>query len=323
MIQASILGKNKGKFIVGIGLGVLVLVAFGLYGDFNKIRIDLANFRWNILPLILLLSLGNYVIRFVKWHYYLSLLSIRISTVDSMYIFLSGLSMSVTPGKFGEVLKSILLKQRTETPISYSAPVVVTERLTDFISLLIMSVMGVSAYKKGWMVMGICIALTVLFFCIAGNRNLSLKLIRKLGRLPLISKYEKKLVVFHEGVSRLIPIVPLVLTTILSILSWLCEAVGFYLVLICINAPIPLGSAIFIYSFATIAGAVTMLPGGLGSTEAIMTGLIQLQNVAKSTAVASTLIIRVCTLWFAVLVGAIALILTQARFGLKDEDMRS
>jgi uncharacterized protein (TIRG00374 family) len=69
--------------------------------------------------------------------------------------------------------------------------------------------------------------------------------------------------------------------------------------------------ATFVYGFATIVGAATMLPGGLGATDASMTGLLVLLNIPKNVSVASTLIIRIATLWFAVVVGIVAVLFYQ------------
>jgi uncharacterized protein (TIRG00374 family) len=58
-----------------------------------------------------------------------------------------------------------------------------------------------------------------------------------------------------------------------------------------------------------------MLPGGLGVTEGSLTFMLIRNNVPKDIAVASTFIIRVVTLWFAVLVGIISVTIYQKRFG--------
>ena len=48
-----------------------------------------------------------------------------------------------------------------------------------------------------------------------------------------------------------------------------------------------------------------MLPGGLGTTEASMTGLLVFHDIPLSAAATATILIRACTLWFAVLVGGV------------------
>jgi len=68
-----------------------------------------------------------------------------------------------------------------------------------------------------------------------------------------------------------------------------------------------LGVAVFGYAFSTVAGIVS--PGGLGPTDV---GLIEIAKrftpgMQTEVATAASFIVRVCTLWFAVGLGAIAL----------------
>src|SRR5262249_51363711 len=77
----------------------------------------------------------NYAFRFVRWEYYLRLLSVRVARLPSFGIFLSGFALTVTPGKVGEVLKSFLLKEAYDVPVARTAPIVIAERLTDLLSL--------------------------------------------------------------------------------------------------------------------------------------------------------------------------------------------
>ena len=61
---------------------------------------------------------------------------------------------------------------------------------------------------------------------------------------------------------------------------------------------------------ARVAGALAMLPGGLGVTEAGMAGSLQVlgHGITPSIATGATLLVRLATLWWAVIVGALALI---------------
>jgi uncharacterized protein (TIRG00374 family) len=63
-----------------------------------------------------------------------------------------------------------------------------------------------------------------------------------------------------------------------------------------------------------------MLPGGLGLTEGSLTFLLVEKNVPVDVSVATTFIVRVVTLWFAVLVGIVSLSFYQKRFGKIKED---
>jgi len=90
---------------------------------------------------------------------------------------------------------------------------------------------------------------------------------------------------------------------------------GFFIILLNFGIDFGLFWAFFSYSFATIIGALSMLPGGLGITEGSLTFMLIRENISKNVAFATTFIIRVVTLWFAVLVGIISVGIYQKRFG--------
>jgi len=56
-----------------------------------------------------------------------------------------------------------------------------------------------------------------------------------------------------------------------------------------------------------------MLPGGLGVTDASMPLLlVRLSNsISENVAIAATMITRVATLWFAVIVGVVSILIYQ------------
>lgn len=102
----------------------------------------------------------------------------------------------------------------------------------------------------------------------------------------------------------------LVIASLLSVAAWFCECLELHLILAGLGFPLDTLAATFVYAFATLIGALTMLPGGLITTEGSMTGLLQRFGVAKSPAAAATLVVRACTLWFAVGLGVVSLMAT-------------
>ena len=113
------------KLAVGVVLGLVVVLAMALVSDLPRLADSLRRWQWQYLPLVLAAVLSNYALRFLRWHFYLRVTSITgVSTSDSLAIFLSGFSLTMTPGKLGEVLKSFLLRQVADVPVSYSASLV-------------------------------------------------------------------------------------------------------------------------------------------------------------------------------------------------------
>lgn len=307
--------KYKKKILISVVLGAVIFLVFSIYADFDNLLKAFSQFNWLYFPLVLLLSLGNYITRFFKWEYYRKLLNIELTSKVSFLIFMSTFIMSVTPGKMGEVLKSYLVREENGTPVSKSAPIIIAERLTDFISIVILCLAGAFVFNYGKeLVLGVGI------FFIAGvilisSRKISLFIISILERISIFHRIAEKFHTAYESIYALVRIKPLLIAVVISAFAWFLECLGLFVVLKVYSSitsiEINLMSAVFIYGFSTIAGSIAMLPGGLGVTEASLTGLMVLMKIPKDISVASTFIIRIATLWFAVLIGIVAVYFYQ------------
>ncbi|MCB0723559.1 MAG: flippase-like domain-containing protein [Ignavibacteriae bacterium] len=307
--------KYKKKILFSAVAGALIFLAFSVYADFDKLLDAFKEFNWLFFPLILVLSFLNYIFRFSKWEYYRRILDIKLTTGKSFLIFLSAFVMSVTPGKMGEVLKSYLLKEENGTPVSKSAPIVVAERLTDFISIVFLCIVGAFVFDYGQTIIMIVGVVFISLTLLISWKKACLYFISLLEKIKFLSKHVEKFHTAYDSIYRLVRIKPLLIATVISVVSWFFECLGFYIVLnvfsSATNIEVSLLTATFIYGFSTLIGAIAMLPGGLGVTEASLTGLLQILKIPKNISVASTIIIRVATLWFAVVVGIFAVIIYQ------------
>ena len=97
------------KLLLLIFLAALVFVGLMGYGDFRDVGQRIANFPVSYLLAALSLAALNYLLRFFRWVYYLKVLKIDVPLQTSLLVFLSGLALSLTPGKVGELVKSYLL----------------------------------------------------------------------------------------------------------------------------------------------------------------------------------------------------------------------
>jgi len=309
--------KIRIGIIFSLVLAFIVTVAIALYADVPLLVGALIRFRWEYLPLILGLTLLNYFGRFVKWQYYLRRLEVRaISRWRSLLIFVSGLSMAITPGKVGEVLKSYLLKRETGTAISRTAPIIVAERLTDGIAMLGLAATGLVLYRFGWEVLLGLLLLGVTGILLIQNRRLVLALLTIGERIPLVSRFAHVIRAFYESAYTLLRWRPLLLAILIGLISWSGECAALYFVFRGLGiAPSPdlLIKATFILAFSSLVGSASGLPGGLGAAEGSVLGLTRLL-VSPSAALggAATLLIRFCTLWFGLALGVIALLAFQA-----------
>jgi len=310
-----LLKKIKRNIIISLVVAGVLYLGFSIYANFDDVISSFEKFNWLLLPLLFLLSLANYYFRFLKWDYYLSVLKVDVKKIDSFSIFMSGLIMSVTPGKMGELLKSYLVKEVTKTPISKTLPIIFAERITDFISLIIITLIGAYVFNFGReIVIGVGIFF-ILVLLIISNKRFALSIIKLLEKNKFLNKHLKSIHNAYESSYQMLKPIPLINMTLLSLVAWSFECLGYHIILINLGIKISYLWASFSYGFSTIVGAVTMLPGGLGVTEGSLTFMLIRNNFSKDLAVASTFIVRIVTLWFSVLVGIISVSLYQNRFG--------
>ena len=300
--------------LLSLALGVAVLVGLLVYGDLRGIASSLADFRWVYLPAILGLTLFNYAVRFVKWEYYVRLTGVKgLPLRDSLLIFLSGLAMTITPARAGEWMKSYLLRESRGVPMSRTAPIVMAERLTDGFAMVLLSVAGLLLFKQGWLFVVAATASGLAIVAAFQYRPFARWSVAAAGRMPLLRRYAGFMEEFYESAHVIFSPKPLAVAVALSFISWLGEGIAMYLVLLGLGAPNDwelVVQGVFIFSIATLAGVLFLLPGGLGAAEGGITGLSQaLVGLSREGAATATLLIRVCTLWFGLAIGLVALLL--------------
>ncbi len=316
----NLLTKFENQIGLAVLLGVLVTAGVGLYGDVEETSVKLARFNWWLLPLILGLTMVNYGLRTVRWQLFLKALGIQIDNKTSWWVFISGLAMTVTPGRLGELVKSYFLKKLVGVEVSATAPLVVFERLSDGLAMVALMSGGLLLTKYGLAAVGVAIGVAVGFVILLHQRALVEKLLNLTLHLPVVSKYFGHLNNFYQSSAKLVGWKTLLWGWLLSLGAWGAESVGFYLVLVGLGVPDSrrlLLLAVFIFGFAAIAGFATLLPGGLGVAEGTIVGLlVLLVGINNSTAAAATLLIRLSTLWFGVGWGIVGLVYLQNK--LKD-----
>jgi uncharacterized protein (TIRG00374 family) len=303
----------KKKVLISIILAGVLYLGFTLYANYGQVGRALEKFNWLLFPLLLLLSFMNYVTRFFKWDYYLSIINVKIKKLTSFSIFMSGLLMAVTPGKVGEFLKCYLVKEITETPMSKTGPIVIAERITDSVSIILIILIGAYFYN---VLTGFVLFFTILLFLIIyllSNKRISLKVISFFENFKFLEKHMHKIHTAYESSYILLRPLPLFKMILLSLFAWFFECLSYYIILKNFNVNVDLFWASFSYGLSTMIGAVSMIPGGLGFTEGSMTFLLVQKHYSKNIAVASTILIRIVTLWFAVLIGIVSLSIYQSK----------
>lgn len=215
------------RLIPGLILGFLVLIGLALVGDLSKVSTSILTFRWEYFLIAIGFTLLNYLLRFIKWHYYLSQIGVRdISWAQSLRMFVAGFPLAVTPGKVGEALKGVWLNRKCGVPVGRGVSVVLAERISDGLAVLILSTLGVVAYPQYWPAFAIILSLLLSVVILSQIRPAAYFLLGVGEKLPLVNRMAHGLREFYEGSFALFRPGVMLVAVLLGTISWLGEGVG-------------------------------------------------------------------------------------------------
>ena len=214
--------KNLVRFLV---IAIVIYSILLFLGDFNKVISELEHFNFLIIPVIMFFTIIDDVIRFVKWDYFLKRLGIRVPFKTSFLIFISGISMTITPAKVGEVLKSYLLKEAEGVEMRRSVMVVVIERMTDVLGLAILALIGSFAFIGSpyfQTLIILLIGLVIFAFILLTSKRAFKSASKILIKIPVVKNYIKGIDQIYESSKTLISFKSLVVSA-----SFFCNAIKF------------------------------------------------------------------------------------------------
>lgn len=325
--------KHGRKIFLSILFAVVVYAALLLISDTEKLAAAVREFRWELLPAIVGLTLFNYAVRFLKWHWYLGVVGVKdLEWLDSLLIFIAGFSMTLTPGKAGEFLKAFLVKQRVGAPVATTSPIILAERLTDGLALLILAAFGLVIFDSPQVrlvLIGV-VVMAGIIVALVQRRALANRVMTWMRRAPVLATRMHYIQAFYSSAYRLLQFKTLVVAISLGIISWAGECFALALIVVGLGIPFSwtlVSLSAFAMGFATLAGSLLLVPGGLGVAEASIDGLLfgfgrapwlPEGTITQPVAAAATLMIRFATLWFGFLLGLGCLGIVQRRFGQTD-----
>jgi hypothetical protein len=251
---------------------VIGIAAYAMLGDVRALDDRLAAFAWTAFAAALALSFANYVVRWLRWQLYLRDQRVEVPTGSSALVFGAGLSLAITPAKLGELIKSYLLRELHGIPATRTAPIVIAERVTDLVALLVLAVIGVAAYGVSPLLVAIAGGLVGLGLVLLAWPRPARWTIDLVTRPRFVRRFREPMHEMYGGLQAVCRPKLLVVATAIAIPAWGCECVGFALI-------------------------VNAFPGALD----------------EPTALDATLLARLATLWFGVLLGLVLLSIARSR----------
>ncbi|MEM1114838.1 MAG: lysylphosphatidylglycerol synthase transmembrane domain-containing protein, partial [Pseudomonadota bacterium] len=301
--------NGRGGMLLMAGLFLLVLV--GLVGlalatGWEETLAHLRAFSAVEIAILLGLSLVNYGFRGLRWHIFARRLGLPTTVAQDMRHFLGGFAMSVTPGRVGELVRMRWLRRETGWAFERTAPLALIDRAADLLAMALILAVAILLSAAG-IAGAIPVVIGALAVAYIATRP---KLLAACATLTYrATGLEKRLFARVRTASKSLAKFSnpslLAVAAGLGLIGWFAEGYAFHLLLTWMDADIGLWHAVAIFVFATLAGGLTGAPGGVGGAEGAMILLLGLEGIPLDVSIPATLIIRVTTLWFAILIGFI------------------
>jgi len=295
----------KRKTLIGIALLLAMgYVAAAVITDADRLSEALRRLGWLGCIAVLGLSALNYGLRFLRWRGFIARLGRQVPATRHILYYLGGFAFTISPAKAGEALRSLYLRDHGVT-YAESLAALFVERLLDLFAMVVLaSLMAFDHPAYRFLVMAsflIVIALIVVVCQSWLPRAIDKFATRRQSRFAKVLDAFANLLRSSRLLLHPNPLIP---GSVIGLLSWGAEGLGFAVICQVLGLGADISAFIGIYAIAILAGsAAFFLPAGIGGTEIVMTTLLVERGADLRVAVIATLLCRLATLWFAVLLG--------------------
>jgi len=309
--------KITNRIIILIIITVSFYAVILSFADFNLLIEGISNFNFQYMPLILSLTVAHFVILGIKFHILTKKLGIVLPLKENLKIFIAGLSLAFTPVGIGTAIKSQLLKNKLGKSISSTLPIIIIERWTELLAVLILSSILLiwSDTSQTKIVLGFGYLLLAISFLIIYNSKIFNTTKQILSKIKFVNKFTTSLDESRDSLSILNTKKTLVEATSLSIVAKFIQVITVYFIFLSYGVDLGLFLSGQIYYTSMILGVITFIPAGILVTEASMLSMLVDHNVQFAIATLIVILTRIITLWLATFVGIFML-----KFGFRHEN---
>lgn len=290
--------------VIYLGLGL----AFGMR-DLGSTLQRLPGWWWLVAPATALFS---HAVLFQRWQFYLERLGFPLAWRPSARIYLAGLALIAAPGRSGEALRGLWLQRRHGFPLQVGVGITLAERLADLASALLVLSWGLG--ERVWMAVLVGFMVLAAGGWVLTHPGVIRRMEQVLERLPLHPHWHGVIRLLREALlamgrmRQLMKPRPLLVGTLLACVCWLVEAMLLQGIYGALGTSLSLHQTAVIRTATGLGGVLSLLPAGLGTSEATAIGLAMAYGAGRSDALAATLMLRFATLAVPCVLGVIALV---------------
>ena len=292
-----------GPALIGFGLLTVLYIGALVYIDRENHVFEHGVNVAAVLPQVALFAFVSYVLRYVRWRWLLGRRDFQFPWIWGLLAYVSGFALTASPGKVGE-----MVRVRYFGPMGVPADQVIAcfvfERMLDLVAVLLLSILA--GFAPGGALAFAFVALVIIAVVV---------LSRSASRWTSLAQWLQE--AQWHGSARLILTIGMGLTgaisffrpreftvaIMLGLAAWSIQALGCVYLLAKLGIVVPPLAAFALYPLAMLIGAASMLPGGIGTTEAAIVLLLHSFGTPIDLAALAAIGMRLSTLWFAIALG--------------------
>jgi glycosyltransferase 2 family protein len=304
----SFLVKFTRKPLILIIVIMIVYVAFAFYADIGKLSRTTLRIDYLAIPLIVAPMTTTILLLALRFNRFLRALNIKISIKKSILIYIAGLSLAVTPGSSGQIIKSQIMKKQFDHAISKTSPIIFIEKWSELTSvLLILIVFAVlNAMWESILITVIGIGVAILLFGVMTNQALFGSFKKIVLKIPRLKIFEESLEISQGTLKALSSKKVVVEGIIITIPAMIFQAISVYFAFHALGIKVAFVLSTQIFYVSLISGILSFLPGGLGVTEGSMAALLlKYYNHDIALLAGAVILVRLVTLWYPTFLGII------------------
>lgn len=274
------------------------------------------------LPVVIALALASFAVRFVRWMLLCRWQGSTCQAGRGCLAYLSGFALTATPGKVGELIR-IRYFSRLGVPPHLTFSAFVFERALDLVVVFLLACFSISDPQLFYIALTFVLLFLLLVASLIAYPNVLTFCASECDDRGLL-KFRgilQFLAVSMAGCRIWLKPVPIVSSLALGFLAWSLTALAFVYLLNSLNIVVPSLVAFAIYPTAMLAGAASMVPGGVGSTEIAITAQLGMFGVPLDAALLAAVVVRIGTLWLSILCGLIAILLQELQVSSRSDSL--
>ena len=288
-----------------VGLvGVAATAGVVLFLNPAKVGSALRGFSLGLIAPILALSVLTYVLQGLRWHFLLKTVGTHLRLRDTMLLNMAGQTISaILP--LGDLTRAVFASDAAGTDFGVVAATVTVQELSYTLLLILFALPAILALGYG---LAAAVPVAVGIAAIVSVLTISPLFCRVHGliaRIPFLNRLLPAIDELQRETAALLHRVETLALSILDAARVVVAVTALWLVLQGLD-PGRIGwwQAAFVLALSTVGGAVSLIPGGIGASEASVAALLVFLGVDYGSAGAAAVIQRTLSTGLSLALGA-------------------